>query len=128
MSTTPPPTDPRQASAHGEPHPHDTAETIAGGPLTSEGSGLPVPARNVIIAAVALCLFVSAFFLSYSAAFGQPAVRDLTIAVSAPAYVVTGLQAAGGLHPHRSLAGTAQPGGTCSSTPDHHSGGMAILG
>jgi hypothetical protein len=96
MST--PPTDPRQASAHGEPDPGDASEAVAAGPLTSEGSGSP-PGRGAIIAAVALCLIVSAFFLSYSAAFGQPAARDLTIAVSAPARVVTGLQAAGGLHP-----------------------------
>jgi hypothetical protein len=99
MSTTRPPTGPGQPSAHGGPDPDDAAETIAGGPLTSEGPGSPAPARNAMIAAVALCLIVAAFFLSYSAAFGKPTVRDMTIAVSAPAPIVTGLQAAGGLHP-----------------------------
>jgi hypothetical protein len=107
MSTTRPPAGPGQASAHGEPDPDDAAETIAGGPLTSEGPGSPVPARNAIIAAVALCLIVSAFFLSYSAAFGHPTVRDMTIAVSAPARIVTGLQAASGLHPRAAADATA---------------------
>jgi hypothetical protein len=54
MSTTPPPTGPRPASAHGGPDPHDAAATIAGGPSGSEGSGSPAPARTAIIAAVAL--------------------------------------------------------------------------
>jgi len=98
MSMTTPPSDPGQPSVHGEPDPDDAAEIIAGGPLTSEGPGSPLPARNAIIAAVALCLIVSAFFLSYSAALGQPTVRDMTIAVSAPAPIVTSLQAPGGLH------------------------------
>jgi hypothetical protein len=99
MSMTTSPSDPGQASASAEPDPDDAAEIIAGGPLTSEGPGSPRPARNAIIAAVALCLIVSAFFLSFCAALGQPTVRDMTIAVSAPAPIVTSLQAAGGLHP-----------------------------
>jgi hypothetical protein len=99
MSTTPPPTGPRPAPAHGEPDPHDAAATIAGGPLASEGFGPLVPARNAVIAALALCLVVAAFFVSYAAAFGKPTVRDMTIAVSAPARIVAGLHAASDLHP-----------------------------
>lgn len=99
MSTTTPPPDPRRASAHGEPDPHDAAATVVGDPPTSGGSGSPAPARNAIIAAVALCLIAAAFFVSYSAAFGKPAVRDMTIAVRVPARVMAGLRAVGGLHP-----------------------------
>jgi hypothetical protein len=99
MSTTPPPAGPRPAPGHGEPAPHDAAATIPGSPLGSEGSGAPAPARTAVIAAVALCLVVAALFVSYAAAFGNPTVRDMTIAVSAPARIVTGLRAAGGLHP-----------------------------
>ena len=62
MSAPTPPTDPRQAPAHGQPDPHDAAEAVAGSPLTSEGSGSLGPARTAIIAAVALCLIVSAIF------------------------------------------------------------------
>ena len=98
MTTTPSPAGPRPAPAHGGPDPH-AAAAIAGRPLGSEGSGPLVPARNAVIAAVALCLIVAAFFVSYATAFGNPIVRDMTIAVSAPARIVMGLRAAGGLHP-----------------------------
>jgi hypothetical protein len=94
VSATIPPTGPGEATADGEP---DRTTPPRPSPA-SEGSGSPVPARSAIIAAVALCLIVSAFFLSYSAAFGTPIVRDMTIAVTGPARVVTGLRAADGLH------------------------------
>jgi hypothetical protein len=102
MTTPLPPTGPGQAAAQDEPDPPgapETDETDTGSPPSSDGPGSPVPGRNAIIAAIALCLFVSAFFISYAAAFGKPAVRDMTVAVSAPAPVAAGLRAAGGLHP-----------------------------
>jgi hypothetical protein len=99
MTTPLPPTGPGQASAQDEPDPPGAAEITAGSPPTSDAPGSPVPGRNAIIAAIGLCLLVSAFFISYAAAFGKPAVRDMTVAVSAPAPVAAGLRAAAGLHP-----------------------------
>ncbi|MEU0805978.1 hypothetical protein [Streptomyces sp. NPDC005970] len=76
---------------------HDTAETIAGGPIAEEGPGSLKPLRNAVIAAVGVIAVFSMFLLSYSGAFANPKPHDIPVAVVAPQAVAAKLDATSAL-------------------------------
>lgn len=84
-------------TTHRIPPDHDAAETIAGGPVSSEGPGSRTPLRNAALAGMGLLLFILVFFTSYGGAFGSPRPHDLRVAATGPSSVVSALGEAKGV-------------------------------
>ncbi|QHC57805.1 hypothetical protein [Rathayibacter sp. VKM Ac-2760] len=68
------------------------AETVAGGPLTSEGPGSVHRYRSLVLGAVGVLLLAMAMLMGYSGAFSQPQSNDVELAVAGDASSIVALE------------------------------------
>ncbi|KQQ03383.1 MULTISPECIES: hypothetical protein [unclassified Rathayibacter] len=68
------------------------AETVAGGPLTSEGPGSVHRYRSLVLGAVGVLLLAMAMLMGYSGAFSQPQLNNVELAVAGDASSIVALE------------------------------------